>query len=263
MLLRRITTHVKDQNWFAVGIDFFIVVIGVFIGIQVANWDGERGERALEVEYRELLASDLRAIDATLAEQLEHEVGVTIAAGVAFQEISEAGTSSDPMSIGQSLMQVWGRRTLTLESPTFTELKGAGRLTVIQDTALRGKVIGYFEQLNRIELIAEKNNDFLVEPFTAFLRDSGIGFVPIEAHLCDTENVTVQCFANNELLAIAQGQKTHSADSILNAPVDDPIWTTLRAHLAFRTMAAVSNMRRAEDAQTQTREIIEMLEGEP
>ncbi len=39
MLLRRITEHVKAQNWFAVGIDFFIVVIGVFLGIQVANWN--------------------------------------------------------------------------------------------------------------------------------------------------------------------------------------------------------------------------------
>ena len=46
MLLRRITKHVKDQNWFAVGIDFCIVVIGVFIGIQVANWNDVRQQRA-------------------------------------------------------------------------------------------------------------------------------------------------------------------------------------------------------------------------
>lgn len=39
MILRRITGHVKDQNWFAVGVDFFIVVVGVFISIQVANWN--------------------------------------------------------------------------------------------------------------------------------------------------------------------------------------------------------------------------------
>ena len=42
MLLRRITQHVKDQNWFAVLIDFAIVVFGVFIGIQVANWNAAR-----------------------------------------------------------------------------------------------------------------------------------------------------------------------------------------------------------------------------
>ena len=46
MLLRRITQHVKDQNWFAVGIDFVIVVIGVFIGIQVANWNDARANKA-------------------------------------------------------------------------------------------------------------------------------------------------------------------------------------------------------------------------
>jgi len=39
MLLRSLSKHVKDQNWFAVVIDFIIVVMGVFIGIQVANWN--------------------------------------------------------------------------------------------------------------------------------------------------------------------------------------------------------------------------------
>jgi hypothetical protein len=28
MILRRVTEHVRDQNWFAVGIDFVIVVVG-------------------------------------------------------------------------------------------------------------------------------------------------------------------------------------------------------------------------------------------
>jgi len=58
MLLRRITKHVTDQNWFAVFIDFLIVVVGVFIGIQVANWNEERIERSLEREYLEQLHDD-------------------------------------------------------------------------------------------------------------------------------------------------------------------------------------------------------------
>jgi|GEM_PF-142126 len=39
MILRRPTKHVKDQNWFAVGLDFVIVVAGVFLGIQIGNWN--------------------------------------------------------------------------------------------------------------------------------------------------------------------------------------------------------------------------------
>jgi len=46
MLLRRITKHVTDQNWFAVFIDFLIVVVGVFIGIQVANWNAELKDKS-------------------------------------------------------------------------------------------------------------------------------------------------------------------------------------------------------------------------
>ena len=46
MILRRIKAHVEKENWFAVGIDFVIVVIGVRIGLQVANWNESRNENA-------------------------------------------------------------------------------------------------------------------------------------------------------------------------------------------------------------------------
>ena len=50
MLLRRITHHIKNQNWFAVFLDFIIVVAGVFIGIQVSNWNESRVEAIREQE---------------------------------------------------------------------------------------------------------------------------------------------------------------------------------------------------------------------
>ena len=61
LLLRRVTQHVKDQNWLAVGIDFIIVVVGVFIGLQVSNWNDARADRALRSEYLTQLTADLRA----------------------------------------------------------------------------------------------------------------------------------------------------------------------------------------------------------
>lgn len=48
MILRRITRHIKSQNWFAVGVDFVIVVIGVFVGLQVQEWSVERADRKAE-----------------------------------------------------------------------------------------------------------------------------------------------------------------------------------------------------------------------
>jgi len=59
--------HVKDQNWFAVGLDLVIVVVGVFIGIQVSNWNDSRVERARERvllgELRAEIAEAMKVID--------------------------------------------------------------------------------------------------------------------------------------------------------------------------------------------------------
>jgi hypothetical protein len=46
MILRRLTANLKAQNWTAVGIDFLIVVLGVFVGIQASNWNQARISRA-------------------------------------------------------------------------------------------------------------------------------------------------------------------------------------------------------------------------
>lgn len=42
MILRRVMEHVNSQNWTAVALDFLIVVVGVFVGIQLGNWNDAR-----------------------------------------------------------------------------------------------------------------------------------------------------------------------------------------------------------------------------
>ena len=46
MLLRRITQHVKDQNWFAVFLDFVIVVLGVGVALAAGEWANARAVKA-------------------------------------------------------------------------------------------------------------------------------------------------------------------------------------------------------------------------
>lgn len=53
MILRRIAENLRAQNWTNVAIEVAIVIVGVFIGIQAANWNEERQQRQ---ETRQLLA---------------------------------------------------------------------------------------------------------------------------------------------------------------------------------------------------------------
>ena len=52
MAVRRIREHVASHNWFAVLVDLVIVTIGVFIGIQVSNWNAARLERGEARSYQ-------------------------------------------------------------------------------------------------------------------------------------------------------------------------------------------------------------------
>lgn len=83
MLFRRIKAHVEKENWFAVLIDFFIVVVGVFIGIQVANWNEGRAE------YRKETQALIE-----LKKELEGSIGVVRAKSNAYQQAADAGRRS-------------------------------------------------------------------------------------------------------------------------------------------------------------------------
>jgi len=52
MILRRVTGHVKAQNWFAVGIDFLIVVAGILIAFQITNWAAARQDNLVYQQAR-------------------------------------------------------------------------------------------------------------------------------------------------------------------------------------------------------------------
>ena len=45
MILRRLTENLRTQNWTNVAIELAIVIVGVFIGLQAANWNQGRIER--------------------------------------------------------------------------------------------------------------------------------------------------------------------------------------------------------------------------
>jgi hypothetical protein len=59
MIPRRVAEHVKGHNWFAVAIDLVIVILGVFIGLQVQEWNTARQDRAKGQAYTARLIEDL------------------------------------------------------------------------------------------------------------------------------------------------------------------------------------------------------------
>lgn len=70
MRYRRLREQLQQQNWMAVVVDLVIVVVGVFIGIQVANWNEDRVTQRKAAVFTERLKADLRLRIADLETRL-------------------------------------------------------------------------------------------------------------------------------------------------------------------------------------------------
>jgi len=59
MILRRLANALRRQDWFAALIELLIVVVGIFIGLQVDDWNQQRIERRLVHSFLENLRSEV------------------------------------------------------------------------------------------------------------------------------------------------------------------------------------------------------------
>ena len=177
MILRRVTRHVKDQNWFAVGLDFVIVVVGVFIGIQVANWNDERLENVRKVQIVEALIADLK--DAIMVQEYFIE---QIELGLSEWEQSHArgerpapyyfritGSETAPDTWGMlqqmQLADLLDPVTLFDLSFYYSRLNGVGRKYIRYVTFVEDSVLPYSETGK--EIFYEDGKSSLGPTFTA------------------------------------------------------------------------------------------------
>ncbi len=79
MLPRRFSQSLREQNWTAIAVEFVLLVAGVFLGIQAANWNEARVERELVRGHLSEIAQDLRTHEA-LSEDLNASATMRIAA---------------------------------------------------------------------------------------------------------------------------------------------------------------------------------------
>ena len=70
MLLRRLSAHVRGENWFAVVLDLLVVVVGLFIGLQLDTWWEEQKDVQLESAYLLEIREDFEANKSSLQDQI-------------------------------------------------------------------------------------------------------------------------------------------------------------------------------------------------
>jgi len=145
MILRRITEHVKAQNWFAVGLDFLIVVLGVFVATQVSNWNAARADNHRARAYLERLGNDL-ASDIAIGERKQVFRSQVAAFGFAGLAFSETGAAEGKSQWDLLLAYFHASQVdeYQVSDATYEELKSAGELGLIRNEPIREALGAYY-----------------------------------------------------------------------------------------------------------------------
>lgn len=143
MIPRRVYEHVKAHNWFAVTIDFAIVVIGVFIGVQVSNWNDDRKASSAQSALLERLADELQIVEPVLAQWVAQMEATTASTGAVVEALREKAPPADAAGFRRHLAQSNFVRTMPALSATYIALVSSGGIASIEDEPLRVALIRY------------------------------------------------------------------------------------------------------------------------
>ena len=156
MIFRRIKAHVAKEDWFAVFIDFIIVVFGVFMGFQVQQWNQERGDRQLEQQYLVRVLADVdESIKRTTAGR-DFVIGHTSSAKMIQTSLRSCQLPDDQKDgFARGLFDLGKIVPATFLTGTIDEMQSSGTFSILRNADIR-------DSLN--ELIADAQNDQNIFP---------------------------------------------------------------------------------------------------
>jgi hypothetical protein len=170
MLLRRIIEHVKAQNWFAVGLDFVIVVAGVFIGLQVQQWNETRKDTVQHEKLLERLEDEFRDLEPVAAEL----VAFLHTSRKSTADVIDALRREQPPEDEAVFRFALARANWVMNFPdiatAYEELVATGRLSEIRSIELRKALIGYGDAHERLERVHPGATSVIFAPDSNYYR---------------------------------------------------------------------------------------------
>lgn len=137
MILRRFVESLKQQHWTSVFIELVIVVLGVFFGLQAANWNDERRDRAAEAGYLTDLKRDVEFSAGHLELQIDKMSAQQLDRKALYEFATDPDRKLEPAErdrlVFDGLFTIF---SLNINEVTFETLKSSGTLPLIRSQAL-------------------------------------------------------------------------------------------------------------------------------
>ncbi len=151
MIPRRLAANVREQNWFAVAIELVVVVVGVFIGIEVSNWNAGRlqhdAARTYATRIREDLAENIADLETRKAYYRQVQSHGLAALAAMDRPVASLGAQFlvDAYEGSQVITRIVGQHT-------YDEILSVGAINSFADVTVRKHLAYYYLSVRNSEI---------------------------------------------------------------------------------------------------------------
>ena len=164
MILRRLATSIRKQDWFAVVIETLIVVFGVYLGIQFGNWNANRQSRELYDQSYSRMMDELK-LNLTMVEAVREDMNAPLASvQTAIEELQACGDGEEAEARVETAFTHLGRSiTIPVETVSIDQLVGNDSFIPFQSPELRTRLLAIARTLRVHDENSRSVADFLGE----------------------------------------------------------------------------------------------------
>ena len=172
MLLRRLSSHVRAENWFAVFLDIIVVVVGLFIGLQIDTWWEGRKEARIEGAYLLEIQEDFELNKLVLEGSTADLEGIIRSTLVLQEQSALAAPSMSVSELNENFSQIFNMPTFLVVNRAYANLTGSGDLKLIQNRPLKNTLAEYYAAAKESELVQNTHEMELVQIYDPYVIEN-------------------------------------------------------------------------------------------
>ena len=169
MIIGRMRKHLAQQDWIAITVDVFVVLVGILLAFQIERWADELRSRSLEEDYLFRLKQDLGTEIVRMTQAWDYAEDRIQAVKFLAQVVNDSSIVVDsPKNLSWALETATWRSYPQINAFVFGELQNSGNLTLIRSESLRQNLTNHYTTLqhySQVGMDLQAQHQF--EQFTA------------------------------------------------------------------------------------------------
>ncbi len=142
MLLRRIATAFRKQDWATVAVEFVIVVAGIVVGLQVDSWNTERKDRIREQAILKQFQSDFATNAASIGRYAIRHEQMVEGLGFALEVLTRGELEkTDTRRFRDAFVSMYQLPSISATMGGYDTVIATGDLALITDQELKSRLV--------------------------------------------------------------------------------------------------------------------------